>query len=173
MRRQNPNQGDKNWKNESRIMNNRIKKILEHVKLSQKDFAALTGISPATLSQILSGKQAATIKTVDAIHTTFPDINLDWLMFGKGEMIPVAQDQTSAPAISGGTPAESVQPLEHGVTNQNPIYSTENFGRQNEKPKINDRAGDVKKADTPRRYITEIRVFYSDGTYESFAGNKH
>ena len=153
-------------------MRNRIKEILEHVKLSQKDFAVLTGISPATLSQILSGKQAPTIKTVDAIHTTFPDISLDWLMFGKGEMIPVNQDQKAAPAANGGFSAESVQPREEDVNVQSSLFPADDYRRQNEKTKINSHAGDVKKADIPRRYITEIRVFYSDGTYESFAGNK-
>jgi len=68
-------------------MKNRIQQILRHSQLSQKDFAARTGISPATLSQVLAGKQAATIKTVDAIHTAFPEISLDWLMFDKGEMM--------------------------------------------------------------------------------------
>ena len=153
-------------------MKDRIKNIMEHYHLTRTDFAKMTGISPASLSQILNGKQMATMKTVEAIHRAFTTIPLDWLMFGTGEMIPAGQDSEQAKAQDGVVQAESVQPQDMGGYVQPSLFPTEDNRRTKDYANKNVHFGGVKNADMPRRYITEIRVFYSDGTYESFAGNK-
>ena len=138
-------------------MNNRIQQILQYSQLSQKEFAAQTGISPASLSQILSGKQSATIKTVEAVHARFPELSLDWLLFGKGDMMQKQQLEGAASAEQKPHQPESVQA---------PAAET-----YIEPARRYDKNSDVKNADKRQRHITEIRVFYSDGTFESFSGN--
>lgn len=157
-------------------MNNRIQQVRQHTNLSQKDFAALTGISAATLSQILSGKQAPTIKTIEAIHSALPEISLDWLMFGKGEMLQADQVAEGSQPEGTSAHAEVSQRFER-ESNIGGMQATlfapyDDQRRRNENPAKANPSDDGKKADKRQRYITEIRVFYSDGTFESFAGNK-
>lgn len=67
------------------IMKERIRQIMDQAKLSQQDFAAKLGISPASLSSIFTGRTNPTNNHVMAVHRAFPDININWLMFGEGD----------------------------------------------------------------------------------------
>ena len=55
-------------------------------RLNQKEFAATTGISPATLSSIFNGRTSPTLNHAEALHRRFPKLNMSWLMFGEGSM---------------------------------------------------------------------------------------
>ena len=81
-------------------MKDRIRRIMEDQKMSQKDFALKCGISDATLSQVFSGKTGATQKTVQKVLSAFPSVSLSWLMYGKGPMYE------NAPSVSFVRPAE-------------------------------------------------------------------
>ena len=54
--------------------------------MNQQNFAQFLGMAPATLSSILSERTKPTLNTIEAIKNKFPNINIDWLMFGKGSM---------------------------------------------------------------------------------------
>ena len=67
-------------------MKDRISALMKHMGMSQKDFANEICISPGTLSSIFSGRNKPTLNTLNNIHERFPEVNMDWLMNGKGEM---------------------------------------------------------------------------------------
>ena len=67
-------------------MKERIRLIQEQLGLSQIEFANKLGISPASLSSIYTGRTNPTNNHVMAIHKAFPQINVNWLMFGEGDM---------------------------------------------------------------------------------------
>lgn len=79
-------------------MKDRIKLIMEQTKLSQQDFATKLGVSPASLSSIFTGRTNPTNNHVQAVHRAFPNVNVNWLLFGEGEMYvssqPMAQSHT-------------------------------------------------------------------------------
>ena len=64
----------------------RIKIIMQDRNLSQQDFANVLGITPGSLSGILNERTRPTNNHTIAIHREFPDISIDWLLFGEGEM---------------------------------------------------------------------------------------
>lgn len=68
-------------------MRERIKRVFELTGLSQQDFAKRLGISAPTLSSLFSGRTQPNARQVEAIHRGFPEINVNWLMFGEGEML--------------------------------------------------------------------------------------
>jgi len=80
-------------------MKNRIKLIMEQRHLSQQDFAALLGVSAASLSSIFTGRTNPTNKHVQAVHRAFPNVNVNWLLFGEGEMYVNATTPEEASAI--------------------------------------------------------------------------
>lgn len=68
-------------------MKDRVRQVMEHYKLSQKEYADALGISAGSISSVLSGRTAPTNNLIQAVHKTYPAVNVNWLMFGEGEML--------------------------------------------------------------------------------------
>lgn len=171
-------------------MRDRVRKVMEHFKLTQKQFANELCVAEATISSIYKGRTAPTNNLIQSIHQAYPGINISWLMFGEGEMLlPLSapgDGSTGSAAVS--TDADSFPPFGQNVgfniasepslfdantsrpqapaTSQvvkNPVAPTE--------LKILEALTELKNAnqvDKPVRKIKEIRVFYDDGTFEAF-----
>ena len=67
-------------------MKDRIIALMKNMGMSQKVFAAEICISEGALSSIFSGRTKPTLNTVNNIHERFPEVNMGWLIDGKGEM---------------------------------------------------------------------------------------
>lgn len=65
----------------------RISKVITHLRLTYTSFAIKCGINPSGLKRMLEGNSSVTDKTLFRITDTFPQINLDWLKTGEGEML--------------------------------------------------------------------------------------
>lgn len=129
-------------------MEERIRLILEKEAVTQNAFAALLGIPPASLSSVLTGRTKPTANHVNAIHKAFPKISTDWLMFGEGDMYVSEHQEIQDSAVADvATKVDDV------------VRTVE--------PKIV--MPEVRYIERPDRKITEIRIFYSDGTFESFS----
>lgn len=76
-------------------MKDRVRKIMEHFQLSQKDFANSIGVAEATLSSMLRGRTEPSLKIIMAIHGSYPAVSIDWLLYGNGDML-TALDGPSA-----------------------------------------------------------------------------
>ena len=157
----------------------RIRQIMESENLSQQDFAKLLEISPASLSSIFNGRTRATHNHTNAIHKAFPNLNINWLLFGEGEMYE------KGGAINNASVNGHDMPSQDGfkVYDNNPAVSSVNGpfmeaarpgypqnyfdNRDSREP-----SKDVKKFDVKPRQVKEIRVFFDDGTYESFVPQK-
>jgi transcriptional regulator with XRE-family HTH domain len=72
----------------------RIFKLLNEKGMNRGLFAQKAGISPAVLSHIASGRNAPSLDLVLAILRLFPDIDLAWLLMGKGNMYLQEQKDT-------------------------------------------------------------------------------
>jgi transcriptional regulator with XRE-family HTH domain len=77
-------------------MKDRIRELMEAQHMNQQTFSNYTGINTATLSGILTGRTQATIKVVNLIMRKFPNININWLMFGQGGMLSSSSPTPSA-----------------------------------------------------------------------------
>ena len=176
---------------------------MEWTGLSQQDFATKLGISPASLSSIYNGRTNPTNNHVQAIHRSFPEIDINWLLFGEGEMFgkaPVSPSLGEAQPITGKVNGEVN--INTNPNGQNPqtvsfqqgsIFPDEAFGGKAEVRQASSQASStpsfssplkeeiallqaknklmesMNKVDKAPRKIKEIRVFFDDGTYESFA----
>lgn len=156
-------------------MKGRIFQIMQSKQLTQRDFAAILGISPSSLSSIFNGHTSPTNNTVQAIHRRFPEISIAWLMFGEGEMTVSSAAQTSPANSDAEVNGEGVRPSSPQENQVAPSADSapllESFKNgQNPQPVIIRET--VKYIDKPQRKITEIRVFYDDGTYDTFSGSR-
>ena len=155
--------------------------------MTQQVFAQYLDMSPATLSSIYSGRTKPTLNIIEAIKRKFPDISVDWLLFGVGSMYPSATP--SAPATPT-PPDRSVQPASSSQesvldffvdTNrpadpqprmgENPVR-TPSYPNSVKSTRLEFGREEVKVVDKPQRRVIEIRVFYDDQTWDTFVPAK-
>lgn len=89
-----------------RNMVNRINLLLQAKNITARQFAEEIGIQPSGMSHILSGRNNPSLDFVMKVIRRWPEVNINWLMFGKGEMFvsqPVTQ-LTSAPLVQESRP---------------------------------------------------------------------
>lgn len=66
-------------------MNTRLKKLREHLQMTQKQFAESIGISRPNLTNIETGKVQLADRNIKTICSVY-NVNEDWLKNGNGEM---------------------------------------------------------------------------------------
>ena len=73
--------------------------------MNQQTFAKMTGISTASLSSIFNSRTQPTLMHVEAIKKKFPNINLEWLLYGVGGMFVPTGTPTPASLFDDADPA--------------------------------------------------------------------
>lgn len=149
-------------KDKTMEMKDRIRQLMESNHMTQKVFAQYTGISEASLSGVFNGRTKPSLSMVESIHERMPNVSVDWLMFGSGEM-HTSQTESApadAPTLFGadGQPADDTSEVATQPATE-PVVSSGNVQQQKTV---------VKFIDKPQRRITEIRIFYDDQTWETF-----
>ena len=67
-------------------MKERITQIIQKEEMTAAQFAEKIGISPSSLSHILSGRNNPSLEVVMKIHKACTYVNLSWLLYGDGQM---------------------------------------------------------------------------------------
>ena len=140
--------------------------------MSAVQFAEKIEISPSSLSHILNGRNKPSLEVVMKIHKACTYVNLLWLLYGEGEMenqenAPVPEDSAiSGMMVYGESPIFASNGTEDGENRKEMQLKTPVFA-----PKEIVRA-EVKYVEKPARKITEIRIFFDNGTYETFRPDK-
>ena len=68
-------------------MENRIRKMIEYYGLKPYSFEQKILVSEGTLRKFLAGEIVIKVDTLAKISANFPDVSIDWLLLGKGEML--------------------------------------------------------------------------------------
>ncbi|MFO7755820.1 MAG: helix-turn-helix transcriptional regulator [Bacteroidales bacterium] len=67
-------------------MKDRIQQFLRSENKSSSKFAEEIGVQPSGVSHVLSGRNKPSLDFILKMLNTYPSVNTDWLLFGKGEM---------------------------------------------------------------------------------------
>ena len=86
-------------------MISRIQLILKTKNISPSQFADQIQVQRSGVSHILSGRNNPSLDFILKILKTYPEIDADWLLFGKGQMINLPEKQVSPVVIK-----EEMQP---------------------------------------------------------------
>ena len=81
-------------------MIDRINLILQAKNITARQFAEEIGIQPSSISHILSGRNNPSLDFVMKLVTRYPEINIDWLLFGKGAMYNSSDQSTTSNSTS-------------------------------------------------------------------------
>lgn len=165
------------------MMKERILQIMRKENMTQQDFAKAIEVSPASLSNIFNGKTNPTNNHVNAIHRRFPNISINWLMFGEGDMYTTVANKTNEAVgpLWESLEERTVSSPESGNTGGTTLRTNASGALSD----VKENAGNaetqadtaatpvvreiVKYIDKPQRRITEIRIFFDDGTFEVFS----
>ena len=67
-------------------MKDRIAHIIRAKNLTAAEFAMQLGIQPSNISHLLAGRNNPSLDFVKKLKETFPEYNLEWIIFGKGSI---------------------------------------------------------------------------------------
>lgn len=68
-------------------LSNRIKDFVAYTKMSVRKFAAECGLKQPTLDKHIRGTADPNVVTLIGIARRFPELSLDWLLLGEGNML--------------------------------------------------------------------------------------
>lgn len=99
----------------------RLKVAIQDLGITASEFAEKCGISRATLSQLLTGRNKKISDVIiSQIHAAYPDLSIMWLLFNEGEAWPHQKPVGGGmPDSSGGSEYDNLQ-----TTSPSRQYST-------------------------------------------------
>ncbi len=145
-------------------MKERIIQVMEREGLNSSKFAEEIGIQRAAMSHIINGRNNPSLDVITRILQTFPDVNSDWLLFGKGNMYKEKMFGTPDLFTNAATiPDQStnVPKYRKEIESNPPINVTK-------VPHIEE----VRIVEKPSKNVTKIMIFYSDNTFDTFIPEK-
>ena len=145
---------------------------MQKEEMTAAQFAEKIGLSPSSLSHILNGRNNPSLDVVMKIHKACNYVNLPWLIYGEGEMEWKAeapkQEETGISGMalfdeSAFFTSEGTEERENRkeMAPKTPVYAPKEIVRE-----------EIKYIEKPARKITEIRIFFDNGTYETFRSDK-
>jgi len=127
----------------------RLKKVIEFYGETASSFAEKIGVQRSSISHILSGRNKPSLEFVLKVLSSFPEVELYWLMNGKGKF-----------------PSENV--LEEKITKQHVSENQNLFSSkkvETELPKISESQQMISNS---KKEIDRIIIFYKDGSFSNF-----
>lgn len=166
-------------------LNERISEVIAYSGLTSSEFADEIDVQRSNISHITSGRNKPSLDFIIKIKERFPDLDWDWLIAGKGEML---QKKVEEPAVE--KPKTQFLPDLFSLIDDNNFGITESedtiksqpprefeiSGRTPTPEKISDcqRLGSEEVSETRQSpdnkevKVKRIVLFYENGKFESF-----
>ena len=68
-------------------VNERLKKVINEIGINQTEFGRRVGIKSGHMTQLLTTSKTLSTDILENIKNTFPEVNLDYLVGGIGEVL--------------------------------------------------------------------------------------
>ena len=130
----------------------RLKKVIEYYGESASSFAEKIGVQRSSISHILSGRNKPSLEFVLKVLSSFPEVELYWLMNGKGVF-----------------PSEKI--IEEKTVYQPKIDNSENqdLFSKSETEHLPPEISDINQiSSNSKKEIDRIVIFYKDGSFSNF-----
>lgn len=151
----------------------RFQHVMEHFGLNAGTFAERIGVSQATISHIINGRNKyPSTEVLLRLHDSFPSINLNWIITGEGasgldendKTLPTGEESSLDEVTSSSTYNDLSATEETAAAK----YRKENGSMQAENTPYGAIKQEIVYRERPQRKITEIRIFFDDNTFETF-----
>lgn len=85
-------------------MNERLKKVIDYYGITPTNFSLKIGVSEGAIRKILSKNTTLRSDTLEKISQNFTDIDIDWLVTGRGSMLRNELPAAHPAAVGEGIP---------------------------------------------------------------------
>ncbi|WP_420322473.1 helix-turn-helix domain-containing protein [Flagellimonas sp.] len=116
----------------------RIRTVINHYGLTVSTFADKIGVQRSSISHLLNGRNRPSLDFVLKVVQTYPEVNLYWLLNGKGEFPPKENLEHSSPILDSDVFNTEERTIKSSTTEKN------------------------------QKEPVKIVIFYADGSFESF-----
>lgn len=138
----------------------RLQLVFDYYQLNASTFAEKIGVGRASISHILSGRNKPSLDFVMKIINEFPEVELYWLLNGKGNFPSSKESQPSTPTFKNTTSVREDQQPEDQQKQQQTIASKDPQHPLNET-----------KIASSTKAIAKVLILYTDGSFDSFSPN--
>ena len=137
-------------------MNTRLKQFLAAENITQAQFADNLNVVRASVSHVLSGRNNPSYDFIRSIMQKYPELNIEWLMFGKGTMYKTMPAPPQKPAeYEEGLIFQEVEETYEPVTEPEIVKPYETI-TSNEAPQMT----------INQRKVSKVIILFDDGTYQ-------
>tara|TARA_Y100001935_G_C17056756_1_gene384713 strand:+ start:31 stop:450 length:420 start_codon:yes stop_codon:yes gene_type:complete len=133
-------------------MQERLAQLIQHLGISSAAFAEKIGIQRSSISHVISGRNKPSLEFMHKISLAYPDISLDWLITGKGNMLKSDDKKASLSSES------SLEQMSMGL-------KAENIEEPGVKPQLKEEKR-AKKTPASGKHIKKLILVYDDNTFE-------
>lgn len=110
----------------------RLEKVLAYYALSASSFADKIGVQRSSISHLLSGRNKPSLEFVMKVVQSFPEVNLYWLLNGKGSF--PAKKGTTNPVSPITSQSSIPDNLEKSIVKILVLYSDGSFDAYDQYP---------------------------------------
>ena len=141
-----------------------IKQIMDLKKMSAAQFSEAIEIQRSSLSHVLSGRNKPSLDFMLKIKSSFPEINLDWLLLGEGEVY----SQGEIPFVLKSDISETE------ISQAEIEFATNNTEDEPKIPLTGKMKADTEDGQSAKpkpgkgRSPVKIVMFYDDNSFETF-----
>lgn len=145
----------------------RISQILKTKKLSASQFAVSIGVQPSSVSHVLSGRNKPSLDFITKILSTYPEINAEWLITGKGEIL--ANTNKLSSVGEDKSKAQTSIDLDYSA----PVEEKKTLARtKDEAPPPGKEKPAERHANSGNDLVEKIVYFFKDGTFREYTPGK-
>lgn len=148
---------------------NRIIHLMEHYGLTAKDLAGITGVQRSAISHLINGRNKPSVAFVTQLTAHFPDLNVQWLLHGKGNVVTNVTNVTKESVGSEELGSDvSVDTVDKKIDKEQDVSrSVTNVSKTNISNKEAPGKSFTQEKSSGVR-VTKIICVYSDGSTQEF-----
>ena len=141
----------------------RLMALMQAEGMNAKEFAAEVGISAATMSNIINGRNNPSLEVMQKVLNRFRNVSTNWLILGVGSMysekIDSQEDKNAdnnpADTLHNNTYARACKSANQGMITPASLQASKDSAQDS-----------FQSSSLDSKQVTKVLVFYSDGTFD-------
>ena len=154
-------------------MNTRLKQFLAAENISQAQFADSISVVRASVSHVLAGRNNPSYDFIKAIMDNYPQLNIEWLILGKGKMYKDMSPASVQDTIQKDDPEPGLlfTGFAEGTEDTMPIEQDIPLVLDDPQPNIAasyaiNASSTTTQTPVKQRKVSKIVVLFDDGSYQ-------
>ncbi len=146
-------------------MNTRLKQFLAAENITQAQFADSINVVRASVSHILSGRNNPSFDFIKAMMGRYPNLNMEWLMFGKGRMYKESAAPVENPPAADYDLLFPEEESETVSRIEETVQESETAAPAETSTELNTLSNSIQNV-VKQRKVSKIIILFDDGTYQ-------